>query len=201
MSFDLKAKTWDDDYRSQRAAAVAQEIKRHIPRCKTAMEFGCGTGLVSFCLADIFDEITLIDSSQGMIDTLTEKIQNAAVNNMIPMYMDLTSETYEGKKFDAIYSSMVFHHIIDINNIIGKLYSMLNDGGCVCIVDLDKEHGSFHLNEPGYTGHNGFVQSEIHDIFMENGFKNIAIGTFYRNIKEIGDKQIPYSLFCLYAEK
>ena len=76
MSFDDYAKTWDTDKRINRAKKVANEIRNSIDSeiNYSAMEFGCGTGLVSFNLYDKFKKITLIDSSKGMIDILNSKI-------------------------------------------------------------------------------------------------------------------------------
>lgn len=69
MSFDNYAKNWDTDLRINRAKIIAKEIQNVIG-CKkdcTAMEFGCGTGLISFNLVNWFKNITLIDSSKNII--------------------------------------------------------------------------------------------------------------------------------------
>lgn len=68
MSFNDYAKTWDTDERINRAKIIAQEISNSIEFGKnySAMEFGCGTGLISFNLHDKFEGITLVDSSKGM---------------------------------------------------------------------------------------------------------------------------------------
>ena len=63
---------------------------------------------------------------------------------------------------------MVLHHIQDISRLANKFYTLLNDGGQVIIVDLDKEDGSFHKNEPGFNGHNGFEQEKLKEIFRNN---------------------------------
>jgi len=49
--FDEKAATWDDNpEHAHRARAIAEEIDKEIPfdSTFTAMEYGCGTGLLSF---------------------------------------------------------------------------------------------------------------------------------------------------------
>ena len=75
MSFDDYARTWDTERRINRAKIVADKIADSvdIDRNYSAMEFGCGTGLVSFNLYDKFKRITLIDTSKGMIDILNSK--------------------------------------------------------------------------------------------------------------------------------
>ena len=54
MSFDNYAKTWDTEKRINRAKIISNEISNSIDIHKnySAMEFGCGTGLVSFNLYD-----------------------------------------------------------------------------------------------------------------------------------------------------
>ncbi len=72
MSFDKYAITWDTEKRVNRAKIIAEEISKTIQIKKryNALEFGCGTGLVSFNLYDKFESITLVDISKGMIDML-----------------------------------------------------------------------------------------------------------------------------------
>ena len=51
--FDQKAQQWDaKPVRVERALAVADSIKTDVPLSPqmTALEYGCGTGLVSFAL-------------------------------------------------------------------------------------------------------------------------------------------------------
>jgi len=203
MSFDNYAKTWDTDKRINRAKIIADEIMNSINIIKdsSAMEFGCGTGLVSFNLYEKFKSITLVDSSQGMIDILNSKIDTYKVNNMFPYLLDITNKNSLNMKFDVIYSSMVMHHIQDTEAIIKDFYQMLNKDGCLCIVDLDEEDGSFHQNYPDFDGHNGFNQKEIKTILNKIGFEEIESKTFYYDYKVIDDKKISYSLFLMKAKK
>ena len=67
-NFDLMAKDYDTDKRADRATVIADEIRRHVGAGKgSAIEFGCGTGLVGLQLADDFAELTLLDSSVEMV--------------------------------------------------------------------------------------------------------------------------------------
>lgn len=202
MFFDDYAKKWDTDRRINRAKIISDEIASSIDIKKeySAMEFGCGTGLISFNLVEKFENITLIDSSKGMIDVVKEKIEKYEVDNMKPYALDIFDEEII-EKFDVIYTSMVLHHIQDISGLANKFYTLLNDGGQVIIVDLDKEDGSFHKNEPGFNGHNGFEQEELKDILSKQGFKNINSKSFYYDEKKIDDEKVKYSLFIMKAQK
>ena len=203
MSFDENAKNWDTDIRVKRAKVISNEIIQSIDikDNSNAMEFGCGTGLISFNIYDEFKDVTLVDTSQGMIDIVKDKISRYKVTNMISYKIDILNEDFKSKKFDVIFSSMVLHHIEDTYKIIKKFYELLNREGTLCIVDLDKEDGSFHKNEPDFKGHNGFDQEELKDILIKSGFKNVEIKTFYKDKKVIQDKEINYSLFLLKARK
>ncbi len=203
MNFDDYAKTWDTDKRIIRAKTIACEIGKSIGESRnySAMEFGCGTGLVSFNLYDKFKDITLIDSSKAMIEVLNSKIDRYQVSNMTAIQLDILSDKTIDKRFDVIYSSMVLHHIHDTRGIVKKLYELLNEDGYLCIVDLDEEDGSFHKDYEDYDGHNGFNQDELKSIIKETGFKDLKSNTFYHDIKVIDNKEIKYSLFLMKAQK
>lgn len=203
MSFDNYAKNWDTETRIERAKIVANEIINsiEIDNGYNAMEFGCGTGLVSFNIHDKFKSITLVDSSKGMIDILNSKIENYKVRNMFPYHLDITNEQFLEKRYDVIYSSMVLHHIHDTADIINKFYQLLNENGYLCIVDLDEEDGSFHKKYPEFDGHNGFNQNALNNILIRAGFKDVEANTFYYDEKIIEGKKIEYSLFLIKARK
>ena len=85
MSFDLKARDWDKDpQKVSRAKVFADEIVGFLNGTKIdkALEFGSGTGLVSFNLYNRFGKIILADSSSGMTEVLREKIGNTGAENM-----------------------------------------------------------------------------------------------------------------------
>jgi len=203
MSFDEDAKNWDTEKRISRAKVIANEIAKFIDVDEnySAMEFGCGTGLVSFNIQDKFKKITLIDSSKGMINILNTKIDKYKVKNMVAKHLDITSEILKDEKFDVIYNSMVLHHIHDIEGIIKKFYQLLNKDGYLYIVDLDEEDGSFHKKYPDFHGHNGFNQEKLKGILASVGFKDIESNTFFYDDKVLEDEKIKYSLFLMKARR
>ena len=200
MSFDDYARNWDTDKRINRARIIANEIEKVIQGSKevSAMEFGCGTGLISFNLYDKLKKITLIDSSKGMIDILNSKIKRYKVKNMITKCQDILNEV---DRFDIIYNSMVLHHIKNTEEIIKKFYELLNNDGYLIIVDLNKEDGKFHKEYPDFNGHNGFEQEELQDILRRVGFKNVGSKTIYYDTKIIDGECVDYSLFLIEARK
>lgn len=185
--FDLKASEWDKNMmHRQRAEAVAAAIRSQLPltRVMSAMEFGAGTGLLSFMLSDSLGSITLLDNSEGMVKVLVEKLKQAGTASMKIVRADLEHEDYNEEKFDLIYSLMVLHHVSDVENILGKFNGMLNPGGYLAIADLYTEDGSFHGH--GFTGHKGFDTGVLTASLEKHGFGDVKHSTVY-NIEKITD--------------
>jgi ubiquinone/menaquinone biosynthesis C-methylase UbiE len=189
--FEDNAAAWDTPRRVERAKVIADKIYQAIMpnRNGCALEYGCGTGLISFFLSERLSDITLIDSSAAMIEQFEKKRKPS---NMRAIVGDIVLDANLPQKYNSIYSSMAFHHIKDIADLLIKLYNSLEQGGILCVVDLDKDDGRFHSDEVGFDGHNGFSHCEMYDALCFAGFSNVNIETFYRAQK--GD--IAYSLFC-----
>ena len=174
--FDMMSKNFDTDERTTRAVAIADKIRTLITDCgtKSAIEFGCGTGLVGFQLIDVFQSLVLMDSSAGMISKVEEKLQSLEIPNASALFCDLSVETPENLRVDYIFSSMALHHVDDTEAILRTFRDLLNDGGHLLIVDLDKEDGSFHSDVPGFDGHNGFEQSALRGLTENAGFTKVT---------------------------
>ena len=171
--FDIQAKEWDNDpSKIERAKIFADQISGFIKQNNNlrALEFGCGTGALSFQLKDFFKTITLADSSQGMIDVLNAKIKQTGITNFFPLKIDEDNNIDTIGNFDVIYTSMTMHHVLDIEEVITKFNSILTPKGYLCIADLEKEDGSFHDQHPNFIGHNGFHKEELTTILNRCGF-------------------------------
>ncbi len=203
MDFNVEAANWDNERRITRSKTIADEILRsiRIEKHHTAMEFGCGTGLVSFNLHDRFKHITLVDTSSGMIDRLNQKILQSGALNMTARQLDINRDTTSLDKYDVIYTSMALHHILDIAATIGHLYDLLNPGGYLCIVELVEDDGSFHKQEKDFTGHNGFDPVKLEKVLARIGFSSVASHVFYNDYKLIEDAKVKYCLFLMTGRK
>ena len=203
MDFKGRAKNWDSDTMIKRSELVANKLKEIFGNQKESsiMEYGCATGLISFNLVDNFKKLTLMDSEEEMINVVKEKIEVYETNNVFPVKISLTNETYTGVKFDIIYTSMALHHIMDTEKIVKIFYNLLNEDGILCVVELDKEDGSFHINEKNFNGHNGFEHEIMENAFKHAGFSSIKSETFFNGKKIYQEKIIPYSMFYTVGKK
>jgi tRNA (cmo5U34)-methyltransferase len=200
--FDIKATGWDkNNVHLERAQIIADRLKEIIPvnsRMK-AMEFGAGTGLLSFILKDLFTSVILIDNSEEMIRICNEKIASNKSDHVHSLKVDLETEDINDR-FDIIYSQMAFHHIGDINKMVNKFYNLLENGGLLAVADLVPEDGSFHGT--GFTGHKGFDPEWLAGKMEDAGFRTVIYTKPFIQKKEDPDgKTKEYPLFLMVAKK
>jgi len=201
--FDQKAKEWDkNQMHIERTQAVARKLLEMAPITPgmKAMEFGAGTGLLSFYIKDRFSEITLMDSSLEMLKMAEQKMDQGEQKKIKTLFFDLEKDDYKGDPFDIIYSQMVLHHIKDTGAIFGKFYTLLSPGGILAIADLYAEDGSFH--DEIVDVHPGFEPDKLTLILEEQGFKSIHFSHCFviRKQSESGAHK-EYPLFLLTARK
>lgn len=199
--FDDQAKTWDENPdKLQRAETFAKEIIQFIAPKKQlhALEFGCGTGLLSFALKDAFKTITLVDTSEGMINVLKEKIEQQKITNFKPVLADLLSDDCTIENTDIIYTLMTLHHIHDLEKAFTAFHRLLHTNGYLCIADLVEEDGTFHKPELNFDGHLGFNKEKLSVLLNNHGFSIEYYSTPHTITKENGKK---YPLFLLIAKR
>jgi tRNA (cmo5U34)-methyltransferase len=201
--FDKVARDWDKNLihvkRTEAIAKILLDVIEINNKMK-ALEYGAGTGLLSFALKDHFAEITLMDSSAEMINTTAEKIKASGATHLYPLLFDLEKEDYNLKTFDIIFSQMVMHHVADIEKMITKFAMLLNSKGKLVIADLYKEDGSFHEME--FHGHLGFDPEQLGETLKKNGFTNINHQQCFVIERLLEDEKIKkYPVFLMTAEK
>lgn len=194
-TFDEKAASWDSNPANwERAQAIAAKIREKVALTPqmTALEYGAGTGILSFLLKDDVKEITLMDNSMGMVQVMQEKITKEKVDHLKPLLFNLETTPFRDKPFDLIFTQMVMHHVGDVKAMIRKFYDLLNEGGSLAIADLYAEDGSFHGS--GFDGHLGFELDDLSLLLKHAGFKNVSHEPCYvvkKQTEKYGLKEFP----------
>lgn len=199
LNFNEVALIWDTDRRIKRAKVISDFIKNKVKLHSemNVLEFGCGTGLISFNLYQFVNKIIGYDTSDKMLDIFDRKTNELITFNV---YSSTNLSVYMNQ-IDCLISSMVFHHIPDIRSQLIELSNVLTTKGELFIVDLDKEDGSFHKDEINFEGHNGFDRVEFCEVLTSVGFEIIEVGTVLKDVKRINEKDVEYSLFYIHARK
>jgi ubiquinone/menaquinone biosynthesis C-methylase UbiE len=202
FDFDQRAREWDSDpVKVERARVVAAAIRAAVPLDPglRALEYGCGTGLLSFALQADLGAITLADTSAGMLEVLGEKIRAAGVTNMRPVRLDLSADPLPAERFGLVYSLMTLHHIPDTSGLLQRFHDLLDAPGVLCVADLEKEDGSFH--GPGFDGHLGFERPALQAQAEAAGFRRVRFAPVYTMHKTVDGVRREYPLFLMVAEK
>ena len=196
MDFNAQANHWDTGRRKQRAKQISALIREKLDFTgdEVLLDYGCGTGLISFNLSQGVGTVVGYDLSLQMLEVFNSKIDSNKI---------LSTNSLESYKnhFDCVVSSMVFHHIMNLDEALDDIYRIMKVDGKLLIVDLDLDDGSFHRDELDFKGHNGFERNQFKSLVESHGFACIELETALRDNKRSDDKELQYSLFYLYAKK
>lgn len=112
--------------------AQADMLATIIPSGAKVLDFGCGDGRVAIPLAGLGYEITAADSSQRMLDRLTERAPDLTT---VQATADGISGHLGRRKMDAVYALavLIHHSYADCLNIIAKLRAATKLGGILIL--------------------------------------------------------------------
>lgn len=204
--FDKEAAQWDaKPDRVRLANDVADAIIREMSPLGDvhALDFGCGTGLITLRLQPHVKKITGVDSSQGMLEVLRGKIRNQELRNVDTMRVDLEKGEHIKGTFGLIVSSMTLHHVPDTASLFRQWYALLESGGWICFADLDREDGSFHSDATGVF-HHGFDRAGLRTLLQKAGYRDIRDTTASTMIKDVAGAGVgkrEFSVFLISARK
>ncbi len=176
--FDAVAEKWDEEPRRLKLAQeVVAAMRRELPLTPSmqALDYGCGSGLVTLGLQPFVGRITGADSSKGMLEVLQRKIEERGLANVSTVLLDLEHQDLE-QNYDLIVSSMTLHHVQDVASLINSLAHALNPGGWLALADLESEDGTFH-DDPKGVLHHGFSRAFLADAFSRCGLTDVRAVT------------------------
>jgi 2-amino-4-hydroxy-6-hydroxymethyldihydropteridine diphosphokinase len=202
--FDKAAQTWDQDQRRVKVAndiadVMIREVAFH--RQMDVLDFGCGTGLISYRLRPLVNSITGMDSSAAMLAVMEQKAAKDGISNIKTYHLDIgKGKAIEGH-YNAIVSSMTMHHIRDIDHVLSQFYSALVSNGILCLADLDQDNGLFHP-DPVDVYHDGFDRKVLKNKIASAGFINIRDITAAEVVKPVAESSLKkFNIFLIIAEK
>ncbi|EAT15936.1 class I SAM-dependent methyltransferase [Desulfuromonas acetoxidans] len=198
--FNRVAIQWDDKPRRvQLAIGVAEGIRQAVPlnETMTALDFGCGTGLVTFNLVDSLKHVLAVDSAEKMLEVTLEKAREQGVDQKIETQLshDHFPDNIE-QMFDVIYSSMVMHHVPDVAALVRSMIQHLAPGGYVALADLDVEEGTFH-DDPTGVFHHGIDRHWLVNYLKDQGLCDVRADTVHTIVKQREGKEETFTVFLV----
>jgi len=219
--FDVAAASWDASTTRVNLARKLAETIQSLPWFKAnsfdAMDFGSGTGLISFSLLPTLKSLVGVDSSDGMTEVFNRKVSEGNITNAVALNMFLKEPRQLDKQFDLIFSGMVLHHIKDVPAMIHLLVSYLKNGGFLALSDFEATPNAarFHSPHDAYkeeTHHpKGFVVEDIKKCFRDAGLTDVN-ATFFQFAKPVDAAWFPdrkdqhaiaetFSIFVIHGQK
>lgn len=201
--FSSQAATWDDDRRKvERARQAAKAIADEIPLDPswTVLDYGAGTGLLAFALADRVGEIVLMDSAEGMVEVARRRIAECGRPGIRAERHDLTRAPLPaGEQFDLVISMMVLHHVEDVPLLLKRLFAATAEGGWFAALDLEPEQGEYH--DADFTGHHGFSRGALRRALAGAGFGHLTVRKVLEIEKEVQGVPRTFGVFLATARK
>lgn len=198
MDFDAAADTWDEPHRVERAARIAEAIRRTLDltdRPRT-LELGSGTGLLSRALADRLGPVTLTDNAARMVEVGLEKAAAAGHSGWDGAVVNLGVDPLPAGPYDLVVSQLALHHLDDVATLLKEVVHTLSPGGQVALVDLDSDPaGLFHSDHPDFDGHHGFNREQLADWLTAAECTNVRMSTPIELTKEVDGVEHTFPLF------
>ncbi|HMK46083.1 MAG TPA: class I SAM-dependent methyltransferase [Methanocella sp.] len=201
--FNKAAASWDTGPRVKLAGDIARAIQEDVSLSPEMdlLDFGCGTGLLALNLQPYVRTVTGVDSAQGMLDVMCEKIRALKIPGVKARYLDIEKGDRIEGQYHLVVSSMSLHHIREIRPLLEQLYKVLAPSGRIAIADLDLDEGEFHEDHTGVF-HDGFDRSELRQAIAGAGFDEIRDRTAAVMAKPVDNKQIrEFTIFLVTARK
>ncbi|MDY0398069.1 MAG: class I SAM-dependent methyltransferase [Desulfuromonas thiophila] len=202
--FNPVAQSWDaKPQRQLLAQAVAGAIRSEIPLAGSlrALEFGCGTGLVSYLLLPQLATLTGVDRAPAMLQVFEQKASELGQGERVSTFL-ATDDTLlpPGDTFELIYSSMVLHHVPDYSAVVARLVTALAPGGYLALADLDLEDGDFHDQAEG-VAHAGIDRELLQQLLRQQGLVAVRAMTAHCICKQRASGEKVYPVFLVTGQR
>ena len=131
----------------------------------TALDIGCGSGILAFELAKYYTNVVAVDLSAKMLAIGTQK---RSASNIEYIQMDANQLTLD-RKFDLIVSASTFHHLQNLPATFQAIKTLLNPHGKVVFLD--------HVSECERPAISGYISGASRDFISDcskYGFRNAS---------------------------
>jgi len=108
-----------------------------------ALDIGCGPGIASMMLADMGNDVTAIDWSEGMLEQIAKNSKEAGLTIDIKK-MDAQNLSFEDGTFDLIVSSRLVWNLPDPFRAYSEWIRVLKPEGTMILYD-----GNYFLEKDG----------------------------------------------------
>ncbi|MFV0423612.1 ArsR/SmtB family transcription factor [Oleidesulfovibrio sp.] len=167
--FNAIAEDWDQLNREVIGEFdLPEAIVSHMPKCKVAVDFGCGTGTMLKAMMQKADEVIGVDGSPRMLELARRRFEEDAERVSLRIG-DLEHLPLADGEADFAVVSMVLHHLSHPGAALKEVRRVLSKGGILVLADFDKHEDERMRTEYGDRWL-GFDMSTLADKLTGAGF-------------------------------
>ena len=168
--FNHKAETFDSPKNIFLANLVCQAVEKllDILSDKEILDFGGGTGLLALPLAKQAKSVTLVDTSEKMLEQARLKAEQQEIKNIHFLEQDLLKNPLK-QEFDLIVVCRVLHHMPDLDAALSLFRQHLREDGQLLLADFTKTEANHH----------GFKLPELENKLAQFGFSSVHSQILY----------------------
>ncbi|HKW74720.1 MAG TPA: methyltransferase domain-containing protein [Terriglobales bacterium] len=140
----------------------------------TALDVGCGPGLLACAFARVVRHATGIDLTPAMLEQARKLQREQGLTNVTWQQGDITSLLFSDNEFSIVSCRYVFHHLEDPLTVLKEMARVCRPGGRVVVVDMapapekaDALNRMERLRDPSHV--RGLTLFELRDLFKRTG--------------------------------
>ena len=185
--WDERSKIYDTQVTGIYKEAYKKNIELasgYIKKSSRVLDIGCGTGIVTFPMAEAAKEIVAVDTSKDMMEKALEKQKERGADNIHFIWGDMYADALDGEQFDLVTAFNVLLYIEDRKRAMERIFSLLKPGGFFlsaadCLgrgfsKDRVRKWIKSHTGRMPYVGF--FTPEELEREIRDGGFK-VLFGT------------------------
>jgi len=127
-----------EKFRNFKEEALKISAALDLSKDSVILDIGCGTGGLTTNLSGLCKHIYAVDSSDAMINTLKNKIENKNLTNITTVQSGFLSYEHPEESLDAIIANICLHHLPDFWKQIAlcRFYKFLKLNGKLFLSDV-----------------------------------------------------------------
>lgn len=152
---------------------LCKEIEPYLTKDMQVLELACGTGQLTFSLADKADTWTATDFSEKMITLAKDRSVNEKITFSV---QDATNLPYAEQSFDAVVIANALHIMPDPEKALSEIVRVLKPRGILFAPTFVYEENIpkkklWLLEKLGFKTFHKWSSSELSEVVKEKGFE------------------------------
>lgn len=157
--------------------SICENLEKYIDNEKNVLELACGTGQITFRMADKAEEWVATDYSENMVEEAEKrKLQEARECKAIFEVQDATNLTYQDATFDVVVIANALHIMPDPDTALKEMHRVLKKDGILFAPTFVYEKGYSKLliwimEKAGFKTYHKWTRVEYTKYVSRRGFR------------------------------